>query len=264
MTCGCSNEASVGRYGARMNLGLSGRRAAVAAASAGLGLGTARALAAEGVRVAICGRDANRLEQAAESIDGDVVAIVTDLSDPDNARRFVEEATERLGGLDILVANAGGPPAGTFADTPFDAYRTALDLNLLSTVAMCAAAVPTMTAAGWGRILVITSSTVRQPASHLMLSNVARTGATAFCKTLATEIAASGVTVNTIQPGLHDTDRLAHLGVAPDRLAKTIPVGFVGSPADFGAVATFLCSEQARFITGVAIPVDGGAFSGLQ
>lgn len=247
-----------------MDLGLSGKRAAVAAASAGLGLGTARALAAEGVRVAICGRDAGRLAKAANSIPGDVVRIEADVSDPDQARSFVRETIDRFGGLDVLVANAGGPPAGTFASTPFDEYAKALELNLLSTVAMCEVAVPVLTEQGWGRILAITSSTVRQPAPNLILSNVARSGATAFCKTLALEVAGSGVTVNTIQPGLHDTDRLVHLGVEPEKLAHLVPVGFIGDADDFGAVAAFLCSEQARYITGVAVPVDGGVFAGLQ
>jgi 3-oxoacyl-[acyl-carrier protein] reductase len=247
-----------------MDLGLFGKRAAVAAGSAGLGLGTARALAAEGVQVAICGRDAGRLATAAESIPGDVVTIVADVADAEQARGFVRQAIDRLGGLDVLVANAGGPPAGTFASTPFEAYAKALELNLLSTVAMCEVAVPVLVAQGWGRILAITSSTVRQPAPNLILSNVARSGATAFCKTLALEVAGAGVTVNTIQPGLHDTDRLAHLGVEPAKLARAVPAGFIGDADDFGAVAAFLCSEPARYVTGVSVPVDGGVFVGLQ
>lgn len=248
-----------------MDLGLHGRRAAVAAASSGLGLGVARALAAEGVRVAICGRDPRRLEAAAEGIAGDATPIVADLSTREGATGFVADARAALGGVDILVANAGGPPAGGFASTPFDAYGAALQTNLLSMVAMCEAAVPDMQARGWGRVLAITSATVREPAGDLILSNVARAGVTAFAKTLAREVAADGVTVNTLQPGLHDTPRLDELG-AGDRapLAAAIPTGELGDPDDFGRLAAFLCSPSARFITGVSIPVDGGRFAGLQ
>ncbi len=247
-----------------MDLGLQGRRAAIAAGSSGLGLGIARALAAEGVAVAICGRNADRLTAAAAAVPGGCVTIVADVAVPEDATRFVAEATERLGGLDILVCNAGGPPAGTFASTPPGAYRDAVDLNLLSTVNLCRAAVPAMQARHHGRVLVITSSTVREPAANLILSNVARAGATAFAKTLAREVAGDGVTVNSLQPGLHDTPRLADLGVTGEQLAPAIPVGRVGDPDDFGRVAAFLCSDAAGFITGVALPVDGGVFSGLQ
>lgn len=248
-----------------MELGLQDRRAAVAAGSSGLGLGIVRALASEGVRVAFCGRSRERLESAAASVDADTTPLVADLSTPDGATGFVAAAAEALGGVDILVCNAGGPPAGNFASTPFPAYQSALDLNLLSTVAMCEAAVPAMRAQGWGRVLAITSATVREPADNLILSNVARAGATAFAKTLAREIAGDGVTVNTLQPGLHDTPRLDDLGVS-DRtpLAAAIPARRLGDADDFGRVAAFLCSDSAQFITGVSIPIDGGRFSGLQ
>lgn len=247
-----------------MDLGLRGRRAAVAAGSSGLGLGVARALAAEGAQVAICGRDPERLASAARTVPGDCETIVADVSRQSEATGFVETAADRLGGLDILVCNAGGPPPGGFSSTPVDAYRDAVELNLLSTVAMCTAAVPAMRDRGWGRILVITSATVREPATDLILSNVARSGATAFAKTLAAEVAADGVTVNTLQPGLHDTPRIADLGATPEQLAHRIPVGRLGDPDDFGRVGAFLCSEAAGFVTGVALPVDGGVFRGLQ
>lgn len=247
-----------------MELGLAGRRAAVAASSAGLGLAVARALAAEGVRVAICGRDAGRLETAARSLPGDPVPLVADVGDPAGARRFAEEAAEALGGVDILVANAGGPPRGTFASTPFEAYQPALELNLLSVVAMCQAAVPAMRERRWGRVLAVTSVAVRQPIATLILSNTARAGVTGFLKTLATEVAPDGVTVNSVQPGYHATDRLAGaMGGDLAALAREVPVGFVGDPADFGATCAFLCSPHARFITGAAIPVDGGASRSL-
>ena len=247
-----------------MDLGLAGRRAAIAASSAGLGLASARALAAEGVRVAICGRDPERLAEAAASIDG-VVALEADVSTVAGATGFVMDATEALGGLDILVPNAGGPPAGTFASTPLDAYAPALELNLLSTVAMCQAAVPAMCEQGWGRVVAITSVSVRQPIAELILSNTARAGVTGFLKTLAREVAGRGVTVNSVQPGLHATDRLVQLhGGDPSGAATSVPTGTLGRPEDFGAVVAFLCSDAARFVTGTALPVDGGAYQGLQ
>lgn len=247
-----------------MDLGLKGKRAAVAAGSSGLGLGVARALAIEGADVAICGRHADRLAAAAATVPGHCETIVADVSIAESATRFATEAIERLGGVDIVVCNAGGPPAGGFAETPLDAYERALELNLLSAIALCEATVPAMQTRGWGRVIAITSSTVREPASNLILSNVARAGVTAFAKTLARDVAGDGVTVNTLQPGLHATPRLAELGVSAEQLGAAVPVGHVGDPDDFGRVAAFLCSEAAGFVTGVSIPVDGGAFSGLQ
>ena len=248
-----------------MDLGLDGRRAAVAAASTGLGHATASALVGEGVRVAICGRDRARVHEAAEALGSDTVPVVADVADSDQASGFVAEARERLGGVDILVANAGGPPPGTFATTELDAYRRALDLNLLSTVAMCRDAVPDMRAQRWGRVVAITSYGARQPIATLIASTTARTGVTGFLKVLATEVAADGVTVNSIQPGLHATDRIAGLyGGDLSQATDGVPAGVVGTPGDFGAVAAFLCSEPARYVTGVALAVDGGASRGLQ
>jgi 3-oxoacyl-[acyl-carrier protein] reductase len=253
-----------------MDLGLQGTRAAVAASSAGLGLGVARALAAEGVRVALCGRDPSRLEWAVNHLveqgasPDDVLAVTADVSTPEGAAGFVDRAHDALDGLDILVTNAGGPPPGTFATTEIGAYREALELNLLSTVAMCQEALPAMRQRGWGRVVAITSIGVRQPIGNLIASVTARTGATGFLKVLADEVAAEGITVNSVLPGLHATDRLRQLhGGDVDELARDIPVGFVGDPDEFGAVVAFLCSRQARFITGAAIPVEGGAIRGL-
>lgn len=247
-----------------MELGLSGRRALVTGASSGLGLGTARALAADGARVVLVARSQERLDAAAASVDGDVHTLVADVSDTGQVGAMVEQATSLLGGIDILIANAGGPPAGNFASTDLDAYLPALQLNLLSTVAMCKAAVPAMTERGWGRVVAITSVSVRQPIAHLILSNTARAGVTGFLKTLALEVAANGVTVNSLQPGLHRTDRLVGLYADPDAVAQGIPAKKLGDPDDFGRIAAFLCSDAAQFITGSAIPVDGGAYAGLQ
>jgi 3-oxoacyl-[acyl-carrier protein] reductase len=252
-----------------MDLGISGKRAAVAAASAGLGLGSARALVAEGVHVAICGRDPERLAAATADLRSHapegttVVSFVADVAASDEAARFVADARDALGGLDILVPNAGGPPPGTATGTTLDAYREALDLNLLSTIALCQAAVPTMRAAGWGRIVAITSVGVRQPIPSLAASVTARTGVTGYLKVLAAELAADGITVNSALPGIHATDRITQLYGDMDALGGSIPVGFVGDADDFGAVVAFLASTHARFITGSAIPVDGGAIQAL-
>jgi 3-oxoacyl-[acyl-carrier protein] reductase len=250
-----------------MDLGIAGRRAAVAGGTSGLGFASAQALAAAGASVVVCGRDEERLADAVERLagSGDVRGLRADVGTAAGATAFVEEAVGLLGGLDIVVPNAGGPPPGTFASTALDAYLPALELNLLSTVAMCKAAVPAMCEAGWGRVVAITSISVRQPIGTLILSNTARAGVTGFLKTLATEVAGAGVTVNSVQPGLHATERLRGLyGDDPGDLAAGVPARVLGRPEDFGAVVAFLCSEHARFITGAAVPVDGGAYAGLQ
>jgi 3-oxoacyl-[acyl-carrier protein] reductase len=163
------------------------------------------------------------------------------------------------------VPNAGGPPAGDFAAIDdVEAYARAFELNALSTIAMCKAAVPAMQARRWGRVVAITSISVRQPIATLILSNTARAGVTGFLKTLATEVAPDGVTVNSLQPGLHATERLGALHGDGADLAAGIPVRRVGRPEDFGACVAFLCSDAANFVTGAAIPVDGGVSGGLQ
>jgi|TARA_B110000196_G_scaffold93380_1_gene80743 3-oxoacyl-[acyl-carrier protein] reductase len=246
-----------------MDLGINGRTAAVAAGSAGLGLGAAKALAKEGVRVAICGRDKTRLAEAASQIDGDVITIVSDMSEPQNASSFIQAATEQLGVIDILVTNAGGPPPGTFASTDIDNYQQAFDMNCKAMIELCRAAIPSMRERGWGRVCAITSVGVKQPIDFLIASSVARAGLTSFLKITAREIAADGVTVNSAQPGTHWTDRVAK--IVPDResAAKNIPARITGSSDDFGAAVAFLCSEQAKFITGTGLLVDGGQASGL-
>jgi 3-oxoacyl-[acyl-carrier protein] reductase len=248
-----------------MDLGLRGRRALVTGASSGLGFACASALAAEGAVVAIVSRSKERLADAAADIDGDVIPIVADVSEPGAVAAMVDAAIAALGGVDILIANAGGPPPGNFDETDLELYEPALRLNLLSTVAMCKAVVPAMRARRWGRVVAITSIAVREPIDRLVLSNTARAGLTGFLKTLAREVAADGVTVNSLQPGLHATERLHSVyGADLSAVAAGIPAGGVGDPDDFGRLAAFLCSEHAGFITGAAIPVDGGASHGLQ
>ena len=248
-----------------MELGLSGRRALVTGASSGLGLACAQALAAEGAFVAIAARSEQRLASAAAAIAGVVTSLVADVSSTEGVAAMVSAAEAALGGIDILIANAGGPPPGNFAEVDLAQYEPALALNLLSTVAMCKALVPAMRERGWGRVVAITSISVREPIDRLILSNTARAGLTGFLKTLAREVAGDGVTVNSLQPGLHATDRLH--GVYGDDLgsvAAGIPAGTLGDPADFGRIAAFLCSESAKYVTGAAIPVDGGSAHGLQ
>jgi 3-oxoacyl-[acyl-carrier protein] reductase len=247
-----------------MDLGIKGRCAVVTGASSGLGLATARALADAGVEVVIASRSMEKLTRALESLPASASAIAADVSDPADVQRLIDEATGRLGSIDILIANAGGPPPGNFASTPLASYDIALKLNLVSTVAMCQAVVPGMQERGWGRIVAITSSSVREPIDRLILSNTARAGLTGFLKTLSREVAKDGITVNSLQPGLHATDRLAQLYGDLNEVARSIPTGTIGDPEDFGHVAAFVCSEHAKFITGAAIPLDGGALHGLQ
>jgi 3-oxoacyl-[acyl-carrier protein] reductase len=247
-----------------MDLEIAGRRAVVAAASSGLGLATAAALAAEGATVAVGSRSRERIDAAARGIGPNAVPLVADVATEDGAAAFVRDARDALGGIDILVTNGGGPAAGDFASTELDAYRVAVERNCLSAIAMCHEAVPAMREQQWGRVVAITSIGVRQPIANLILSNTARAGLTGFLKTLAREVAADGVTVNSLQPGLHDTDRVRSLyGGDPAAAAATIPAGVVGRPEDFGRIAAFLCSGSAAFLTGTAIPVDGGTYAGL-
>ncbi len=258
-----SSRTAIVVISALMDLGIAGRRAAVAAASKGLGYAVARALVDEGVQVAVCGRNADTIEAAAARLGDTVVPLVADVSTPEGAEGFVRDARAALGGVDILVANAGGPPPGTFSSVTVDQYLDAFELNCHSTIAMCYEAVPEMRARKWGRVVAITSIAVRQPIPTLILSNTARAGVTGFLKTLAREIAHDGVTVNSLLPGLHATERIAALHADGGNPAAGVPAGTIGDPADFGRVAAFLCSEQARYVTGTATPVDGGADAAL-
>ena len=216
------------------------------------------------MHVAICGRDEARITAAAAEVGNGCIPIVNDVGSAEGGQRFVEAAIAALGGIDILVPNAGGPPPGTFASTPVDLYQIGLDLNLLSIVGMCKAAIPAMQERHWGRVIAITSIAVRQPVATLILSNTARAGVTGFLKTVAREVAVDGVTVNTVQPGIHATNRMTQLyGGVPDGAALGIPAGVVGDPDDFGNVVTFLCSEHAKFVTGAQLQVDGGSYGGL-
>ena len=237
----------------------------MAAASKGLGYAAAAALAAEGVQVAVCSRNQAEIEAAAARIGPNAVPIVADVATVAGASGFIEDARTALGGIDILVANAGGPPPGDFAAIEgTDPYARAFELNALSTIAMCQATVPQMQEQQWGRVVAITSIAVRQPIGTLILSNTARAGLTGFLKTLAREVARDGVTVNSLQPGLHATERITSLYGDVTALGAAVPAGRIGDAAGFGAFVAFLCSESAEYVTGTAIPVDGGADGGLQ
>lgn len=236
-----------------MDLGLNGRVALVTAASRGLGFGSAKALVEEGAKVAICARDPERLREAAETLGPDVLAIPADVTDPDVPARLVDATVERFGGLHVLVANAGGPPKGRATELDDDALRSAIEANLLTSVRLVRASLPHLRAAGWGRIVMITSSSIKQPIPDLAASNTARTGLWAWAKTAAQDLFDEGITLNLACPGLHRTDRVRDLGHE----------GRMGDPADFGKVVAFLCSEPANFVSGTAVSVDGASTLGL-
>jgi 3-oxoacyl-[acyl-carrier protein] reductase len=236
-----------------MDLGIEGKVALVTAASRGLGRGAALALAREGAHVAICARDPERLAVTADELPGDVLAIPGDVTDPATPQRLVDSVLEVFGSVDILVANAGGPPPARALELTDEALLEAVNANLLTSIRLIRAALPSMRTARWGRICCVTSSFVKQPSPTLAASNVARTGLWAWAKTAAQDLVEDGVTLNLICPGLHDTDRIRELG----------HTGRKGDPEDFGAAVAFLCSDQAAFISGTALSVDGAGTLGL-
>lgn len=244
-----------------MDLGLSGRTALVTGASRGLGLGIASALAAEGARVAVSGRSRERIDAAAADIGAR--AYVHDSGDLDGAGRLIDAVEADLGPLDILVTNTGGPPAGPDAlgferEQWEGAYRTLV----LAPMALIEAAVPRMRERSFGRILNVSSTSVREPIANLMLSNAHRASMLAGFKTLARQLASDGITLNTLLTGRIATDRIAEIygssEVAERAAADEVPAGRLGTVEEYGAVAAFLCSGQAAYVTGAALPVDGG------
>ncbi len=263
-----------------MDLGLAGKIAVVAASSKGLGRAVATGLAREGALVTVNGRDAASLADTAAAIraetGSDVLEVVADMAEPDGATRLIEETVRRRGGLDALVCNAGGPPAGTFTSFPDDGpWLAALNLNLMSTLRLARAALPHLEGRG-GSITNIVSISVKQPIGHLILSNTARTAVIGLAKTLATEVADRNVRVNNVCPGSTLTDRITSVAAAraeasgrsvEDILAedaRAIPMGRLGTPEEFANVVVFLASPAASYVTGVTIQVDGGAYKGLM
>lgn len=243
-----------------MELGLTDKVALVTASSKGLGKSTAMALAAEGAHVVVNGRDEAALARTAAEIQelgASVLAVVDDVTDPGAPERLVGAARAHFGALHVLVGNAGGPPPGRALDVTDEQLAEAINANLLTSVRLVRAAVPAMKDAGWGRIALITSVSVKQPIPTLALSNTARTGLWAWAKTAALDLVYDGITLNLACPGLHETDRMKELA------GQGSGAGPMGDPDDFGKVVAFLCSEPARFITGTAVAVDGGAVLGL-
>ena len=239
-----------------MDLGVAGRVALVTAASKGLGRASAVALAQEGVKVAICARGAEALADAEAELGAhtDVLAVRADVTDPATPGGLVAAAVERFGRLDIVVANAGGPPAGRALEVDDAQLAAALNANLLTSVRLVRQAVPHLRGQGWGRICLITSSAVKQPIPTLALSNTARAGLWGWAKTAAADLFGDGITLNLACPGLHATDRVKEI---------TLSGGQLGDPADFGRVVAFLCSEPAKFVSGAAVMVDGARSLGL-
>lgn len=253
-----------------MELGLSGRVALVAASSKGLGRAVAEELAREGADLVMCARGAAALEEAAAAIRAEtgrrVLAVAADVSDPAELSRVTDAALGEMGRVDVLVNNSGGPPAGPFDSHSPEAWAAAVRLLLDSTVNLTRAVLPGMKERRWGRILNVTSIAVKQPVENLILSNSVRAAVTGFARTLANEVAPYGITVNNLLPGYTRTDRVVQLatsgGKAPEeafgKWEREIPMGRLGEPREFAALAAFLASDRASYITAQSIAVDGG------
>ena len=241
-----------------MDLGLSGKSAIVCGASSGLGLGVAGALAAEGVRVTMVARREDVLAERAEEIGGHPVA--GDLSDPSTAEQVVERAVSWAGGLDIVVWNGGGPPPATASEAGPEELQAALDLLYFPAIRLIRAALPQLKASAAGRILAITASGVKEPIPQIALSNAVRPGLAGYLKSLSSDLAPAGITVNCIAPGRILTDRTRQLfpDGPPADYVDEIPMRRYGNPDELGALAAFLASERASYITGTTINVDGG------
>jgi len=257
-----------------MNLQIDNRVALVCGSTSGLGLAIAKQLVAEGCRTVLNGRDRDRLESAIAQVksetSGEVIGSSADVSKADDCKRLVESVVERFGSIDILVCNAGGPPSTSFAKSEEQSWQNAIDLNLLSTITLCSAAVPHMQERSWGRIVCLTSVAAKEPLPGLILSTTARAGVLGFSKALADELATSHVTVNVVCPGYMQTERVDDLvrerAANEDRdpndvlteLVARIPMRRMGKPEELAHTVAFLCSEHAEYITGVALQVDGG------
>jgi 3-oxoacyl-[acyl-carrier protein] reductase len=255
-----------------MDLGLSGKRALITGASRGLGYATAKTLAAEGARVALNSRGGEKLHIAAEGLGG--VAIPADITEPGAAERVIAETVERLGGLDILITNAGGPPAGAFESFDEAAWQKAIDLSLMSHVRLIRAALPHLRQSDAAAVLTITSYSVKQPIPNLVLSNSIRAATVGLTKTLALELGREGIRFNSILPGWTETERVTELMTFRagqngttieqeiDKQMAESPLGRMAQPEEFAKPAAFLVSPAASYITGVMLTVDGGMVRG--
>lgn len=263
-----------------MDLGLKNKVALVAGGSMGLGLAVAKTLSKEGAHIAICALDDPHLLQAKEEIiketGGEVIAVPADVSDAEQAKAFIRTAMDHYGTLDILVNNAGGPPSKPFFDIDDNLWEFGFRLNLLSTILMTREAVPVMKAKRWGRIINMTSISVKQPIDGLILSNTIRSGVIGFAKSLSNELAQFNITVNSVCPGYTMTERVRQVSEAvaaresttPEMVIKKweaeIPMGRLGKPEELAGLVAFLSSEIAGFITGAAIQIDGGYYKGIM
>ncbi len=245
-----------------MDLGLEGRVALVMGASRGIGRAIAAALAREGARVAIASRSAEKLEEAAAEIGEAATPFVADASDLDRLAALPDEVAGALGPVEVLVANTGGPPFGGALDHGLDEWEVAYRSLVLAPRVLAGAIVPGMRERGWGRIVNIGSSSTREPIPGLNLSNSHRMAAVGFLKTLSREVAADGITVNTVATGRFGTERLADsagsLQGAEEAAKHEVPAGRLGLPEEYGDLVAFLCSDKAAYITGTVIPIDGG------
>ncbi len=262
-----------------MDSGLKNRVAVVAASSQGIGRAAAEAFAAEGCKVAMCARNAERLHQAAEQIrkqhDAEVLASPLDVTDPAAVRTFVAETVATFGSVDICVTNAGGPPAKGFLAATLDDWRNAIDANFLSAVYFAREVIPHMQRKRWGRIITLTSITTKQPVPDLVLSNAVRAAAVGLVKSLANEFGKEGILVNNVGPGYTATDRLKELAnTRATAYGKTteevlngfsvdVPLKRLGDPKEIADVIVWLASDRASYVTGQTILVDGGAYKGL-
>ena len=246
-----------------MDLGLKDRRALVAAASKGIGRGCAAALAGEGAHVYVSSRDRESIEAAGHEV-GAVGWYAADVSKAGEPEALVNAAVDVLGGLDILVVNSGGPPASTFQTTPLEGWDGAVHLLLMSAVRLIKTALPHLKASDQGRIVVITSVTVRQPIPNLVLSNSLRAAVTGLAKTLSSELAPDRITVNCIAPDAIRTDALMRLGGDLSEMEVGAPMKRLGEPEEVGALCAFLCSRQAGYITGQTLGIDGGSLVGVH
>jgi 3-oxoacyl-[acyl-carrier protein] reductase len=245
-----------------MDLGIHGRVALVMGASRGIGCGIAAALAREGARVAIASRSKGGLRDAAEEIDGEIAVFRADTDDQKRLAALPGKVAKELGPVEILVTNTGGPPLGGTLDNPAEEWEAAYRSLVLAPRTLIEAALPGMRERGWGRIVNVASTSIREPIPNLVLSNAHRMAAVGLLKTLASEVARDGITVNTVATGRIATDRLADPGgslEAAEQAAKTdVPAGRLGTPEEYGDLVAFLCSERAAYLTGAVIPLDGG------
>jgi 3-oxoacyl-[acyl-carrier protein] reductase len=257
-----------------MNLGIKDKTALVTASSHGLGKAIALQLSREGANVAICARGEEDLMRTkieiAERAGGKVVAQTADVTDKSQVNNLVKRVIDKFGTIDILICNAGGPPSGMVENFGLEDYRKALELNLLSTVNLCYEVMPTMKKQNWGRIVNLTSVSAKQPIDTLILSNMARAGVLGFSKSLSSQLAPYGITVNSVCPGYTRTERVESLAKSFEEAGKgtvqdffknienMIPMGRLGRPYEIATTVVFLCSEAASYITGVALQVDGG------